>query len=75
MIAYPISSNFRKKSPLQCFRLYSFPSFRSSHWRCSVRRGILGNFVKFTGKHLGQSLFLIKLQAEATASDRFRVFS
>ena len=32
-------------------------SFRSSHRRCSVRKGILRNFTKFTGKHLGQSLF------------------
>ena len=25
---------------------------RSSHRRCSVRKGVLRNFVKFTGKHL-----------------------
>ena len=24
---------------------------RSSQWRCSVRKGVLRNFVKFTGKH------------------------
>ena len=30
---------------------------RSSHQRCSVRKGILGNFAKFTGKHLCQVLF------------------
>ena len=35
---------------------------RSSHWRCSVRKGVLRNFAKFTGKNLCQSLFfLIKL--------------
>ena len=28
--------------------------FRSSHGRCSVRKGILRNFTKFTGKHLCQ---------------------
>ena len=33
---------------------------RSSHQRCSVREGVLRNFTKFTGKHLCQSLFLIK---------------
>ena len=75
MMTYPISCNFCKKISLQCYRLYNFPSFRSSHWRCSVRKGILGNFAKFTAKRLEQSLFLIKLQAEATASDLFRVFS
>ena len=36
---------------------------RSSQRRCSVRKGALGNFGKFTGKQLCQSLFLIKLQA------------
>ena len=30
---------------------------RSSHQRCSVRKGVLRNFTKFTGKHLSQSLF------------------
>ena len=35
---------------------------RSSHRGCSVRKGVLRNFAKFTGKHLCQSLFLIKMQ-------------
>ena len=30
--------------------------YRSSHWRCSVRKVVLRNFAKFTGKHLCQSL-------------------
>ena len=34
---------------------------RSSHRRCSVRKGVLGNFEKFTGNHLCQSLFLDKV--------------
>ena len=33
--------------------------FRSSRRRCSVRKGVLQNFTKFTGKHLHQSFFLI----------------
>ena len=36
--------------------------------RCSVRKGVLTNFANFTGKHLCQSLFLIKLQASASKS-------
>ena len=36
---------------------------RRSHQRCSEKKGVLRNFVKFTGNHLCQSLFLIKLQA------------
>ena len=35
--------------------------FRSSHQRCSVRKGALRNFAKFTGKHLCQGLFLNKV--------------
>ena len=31
--------------------------FKSSHQRCSIRKGILRYFAKFTGKHLCQSLF------------------
>ena len=49
------------------FYLYVFActnsSCRSSHQRCSVKKVVLRNFPKFTGKHLCQSLFLIKLQA------------
>ena len=73
MITYPISSNFCKNISLQCYRLYDFSSFGSSHWRCSVRKSILRYFVNFTGKQLKKSL-LIKLQAEATASDFSRIF-
>ena len=35
---------------------------RSSHRRCSVKKGVFKNLQKFTGKHLCCSLFLIKLQ-------------
>ena len=30
---------------------------RSSHQRCSIKKSVLKNFTKFTGKHLCQSLF------------------
>ena len=36
-------------------------SRRSSHQRCSVRKGVLRNFAKFTTKHLHQSLFFNKV--------------
>ena len=42
--------------------------FRSSHRRCSVRKSVLKNVAKFTRKRLCQSLFFIKLQAEARVS-------
>ena len=31
---------------------------RSNHQRCSIKKGVLRNFVKFSGKHLCQSLFM-----------------
>ena len=40
----------------------SYSKARSSHQRCSIKKGRLRNFVKFTGKHLCQSLFLTKWQ-------------
>ena len=61
MITYPISSNLSKKPYLQYYRLYNFPSFRSSHRRCSVRKSVIRNFSKFTWKHLWQSLFFNKV--------------
>ena len=38
---------------------------RSSHQRCSVKKGILRNLAKFTGKHLCQSLFFNKVAGGA----------
>ena len=34
---------------------------RSSPQRCSMEKGVLRNFTKFTGKHLCQSLFVNKV--------------
>ena len=34
---------------------------RSSHQRCSMKKGALINFAKFTGKHLCRSLFFNKV--------------
>ena len=33
-------------------------SARSSHQRCSMKKGVLRNFAKLAGKHLSQSIFL-----------------
>ena len=40
-----------------------FVTVRSSRPEVFCEKGVLRNFAKFTGKHLCQSLFLIKLQA------------
>ena len=37
--------------------LFSILYDRSSHRRCSMKKGVLENFAKFIGKHLYQSLF------------------
>ena len=42
------------------YRIEETP-YRSSHRRCSVKNGVLRNFVKFTEKHLCQSLFFNKV--------------
>ena len=33
--------------------------YRNSQRRCSVKKGVVRNLIKFTGKHLCQSLFFI----------------
>ena len=37
------------------------PQFRSSHQRCSMQKGVLRNFAKFTEKYLCQSLLFNKV--------------
>ena len=37
---------------------------------CSMKKGVLGNFAKFTGKHLCQSLFLNKVVGRHNTSGR-----
>ena len=45
------------------FSLWVSLKHRSSHWRCSVRKGVVRNLSTFTGKHLCQSLFFDKCAA------------
>ena len=42
--------------------------FRSSHRRCSVRKGVLKYFAKFTGRHLCHSLFFNKVAGLRSAT-------
>ena len=56
--------NLRKihrKTPVSEPLFNKVTSVRSSHRRCSVRKSVLRNFAKFTGKHQCQSLFLNKV--------------
>ena len=41
--------------------LAQIDTYRSSHQMCSVRKSVLRNLTKFTGKQLFQSLFLNKV--------------
>ena len=45
--------------------------FRSSHQRCSLKKFVLRNFTKFTGKHLCQSLFIKKETLAQVFSSEF----
>ena len=38
-----------------------FSTTRSSHQRCSMKKGVLKIFTKFTGKHLRQNLYIKKI--------------
>ena len=44
---------------------------RSSHQRCSMQKGVLRNFTKFTEKHLCQSLSFNKVACLRPAFNRF----
>ena len=44
---------------------------RSSHRRCSVKKGVLKYFAIFTGKHLRWNLFLIKQLFEKETPTKF----
>ena len=54
------TSTYIESYPLSCYK--------SSRWRCFVKKDFLRNFVIFTGKQLRWSLFLIKLQSFGAAN-------
>ena len=57
-----------------CFLNLQVFNLRSSHRRCSVRKGVLRNFAKFTVKHLCQSLFFNFVKKETLAQVFFCEF-
>ena len=57
--AYNHSQNILRLTSIPCIAVFLWIICRSSHRRCSLRKGVLRNFVKFTGKHLCQSLLFI----------------
>ena len=57
-----IASNPDVKNKLKDISCFPW-NVRSSHRKCSTKKGVLKNFTQFTEKDLCQSLYLIKLQA------------
>ena len=55
--------------------LLNFKKITSRCRRCSVRKGVLTNFTKFTGNACVRISFLIKLQAEASSFIKKRTLS
>ena len=60
-------------NPLSNYHYFPFDMWRiflpeaASRSRCSVKKGILRNFVKFTGKHPCQSLFFNEVAGPGTS--------
>ena len=52
LIYYILNLQYPKK-----FEATFFYQFRSSYGRCSVKKGVLRNFAKFTRKHMCQRLY------------------
>ena len=49
---------------IECHFEIFVQKIRSSRQEVFCKKSVLGNFAKFTGKHLRQGLFLIKLHAQ-----------
>ena len=68
---YRIFCNLFYRTAPVAASLYTIKS-RSSSWRCSVRKGVLRNLAKFTGKHLCESLYLNKVVGQSLYSKFLR---
>ena len=59
--AYNHSQNILRLTSIPCIADFLWIICRSSHWGYSLRKGVLRNFVKFTGRHLCQRLLFNKV--------------
>ena len=59
--------NTMMENESKSFANISIP-FKSSHQRCSLKKGVLRNFTKFTRKHQCQSLFFNKVAGPRLAN-------
>ena len=53
--------SFEKCFTVKSLMKFNYTQCRSSHRECSMEKGVLKNFAKFTGKHQSQSLFFNKV--------------
>ena len=51
-----------------CDSSRNFQSSRSSHQKCSIKKGVVKTFAKFTGQHLCQSLLFNKVTGLSPAT-------
>ena len=58
---YPPMKLLRKLFTMISWKLLKFFTARSSRKEVFCKKGVLGNFAKFTGKHLCQSIFFNKV--------------
>ena len=58
---YNHSQNILRLTSIPCIAVFLWIICRSSHRRCSLRKGVLRNFVKFTREHLYQNLLFNKV--------------
>ena len=61
--------SYKKEGSYFCRKILF--TLRSSHRWCSVKKGVLSNFAKFTGKHLCQSFFFNKVIKKETGTGVF----
>ena len=61
---YRWTDEYYECSYFRLFRSTIYGNARSNHRRFSVRRSVLWNFLKFTGKYLCQSLFIDKVAGQ-----------
>ena len=64
----------KKKGDFTLLYTTYFIKAKGSRPKVFCSKGVLRNFTKFTGKHLWQSLFLIKLQGSARKNSGTGVF-
>ena len=62
---FRVQRNFKKKMARRRESRWAAWKEKCSHQKCSVGKGVLRNFSKFTGKHLCQSLFYNKAAGDS----------